>query len=505
MRPAIRPSAPARLSRARSARSMLGTAVLGTALFALPLVAATGCKPESPDAAPEDLLRAPAPEDLLGAPPDLTAPPDLAAPPVDPTLQWNGFWLQRGADFDGWTANGAGARNGQLVLTPRIDPALTCEAAAIDGGAASFDPTSGLCKGTEPTVTGLPAGVTYYGGAPFYFGTVRSPEIHVAQPIDHVIASWNAETPPGTFIQIHVRARVSGGPTDGTWTRWYSLPIWAADFSTIKRHSVDGSSDASGAIDTDTFRLKGGLVASAYQIELTLFSQSTAKTPSVRLVAAVASKDMSKYPTQVPDSSVWGTDLSVPGRSQGLPEYKDQGYGGGGEVWCSPTSTSMVMAYWSTVTGQASLTQTVPAAAAGTYDAVYDGTGNWPFNTAYAATLGLVGWVTRLHNLSQAEAFIKAGVPLIISISFKPGELPGAPISQTGGHLIVLRGFSPTGDPIVNDPAAKTDATTHLTYPRAALENAWTHSHRTAYVMFPAGRAVPAQGGDGRLSLRAMP
>jgi hypothetical protein len=211
----------------------------------------------------------------------------------------------------------------------------------------------------------------------------------------------------------------------------------------------------------------------------------------VSLVAAVASKDLKKYPEQAPDMTAWGKDLEVPRRSQGLPEYKDKGYGGGGQVWCSPTSTSMVMAYWSNQTSKPALNQPVPDAAAGTYDAVYDGTGNWPFNTGYAASLGLVGWVTRMNNLGQAEAWIKAGVPLVISIGFKAGELPGAPISQTKGHLIVLRGFSKTGDPIVNDPAAKTNETVYLTYPRAALENAWNNSHRTAYVMFPEGWAVP--------------
>jgi hypothetical protein len=69
-----------------------------------------------------------------------------------------------------------------------------------------------------------------------------------------------------------------------------------------------------------------------------------------------------------PDPSVWGTNLNVPQRSQLLPQYQGLGYGGGGEVWCSPTSTSMVMAYWSSVLKQANLNQTVPDTAAGTYD-----------------------------------------------------------------------------------------------------------------------------------------
>ena len=69
--------------------------------------------------------------------------------------------------------------------------------------------------------------------------------------------------------------------------------------------------------------------------------------------------------------------------------------------------------------------------------------------------------------------------------------MPGAPISQTAGHLIVLRGFDKRGDAIVNDPAAPTNAEVRRVYPRAALENAWSHSQRTAYVLHPEGYPAP--------------
>jgi len=192
---------------------------------------------------------------------------------------------------------------------------------------------------------------------------------------------------------------------------------------------------------------------------------------------------------------VFGKNLPVPQRSQELPEYKKpeyQQYGGGGEVWCSPTSTSMVMEYYSQKLGDPQLNQTVPDAAIGCYDWVYKGTGNWPFNTAYASTLGLAGYVTRFYSFAHAAPFIKAGVPLIISIAFKAGELPGAPISKTNGHLIVVRGFDKNGDVIANDPAARDNASVQLVYPRAALEAAWAHSHRTAYLLYPpAGFDLP--------------
>jgi len=182
----------------------------------------------------------------------------------------------------------------------------------------------------------------------------------------------------------------------------------------------------------------------------------------------------------------------VPQRSQMLSEYQGQDYGGGGEVWCSPTSTSMVMAYWSNVLKQPVLNQIVPDAARGTYDFTYEGTGNWPFNTAYAGSYGLHAFVTRMHSLSQVEQWIKVGVPITISIAYKKGELPGSPIPSTNGHLLVVRGFAANGDVIVNDLAAASDAQVQMTYPRDIFESLWQQaSNGTTYVIFPEGWQIP--------------
>ena len=80
--------------------------------------------------------------------------------------------------------------------------------------------------------------------------------------------------------------------------------------------------------------------------------------------------------------------------------------------------------------------------AADTYDHGYDGTGNWPFNTAYAAPLAGAAFVTRLRSLREAERFVAAGIPVVASIAFGSGELTGAPISATNGHLLVIVGFT---------------------------------------------------------------
>lgn len=451
-------------------------------LLSVTLLALGGC--DGPPASNED--PGPVSPPVTDSPPP-TPPPPLpteitsGVPAANPDEQWNAALVQRAEKDQGlglWKRRGVAVK-GDVVQLERSREALDCPVDDIDGGEAHFDGASGLCAGSDPMAT-LPADVKYYAGAPFYFGTLVSPEVKTASPIDHLIPSWAAETPVGTWIQMHVRVKLASG-----WTGWYRLPIWSSDFSLVKRHSVKVASDATGGVDVDTFFLSNQLTASAYQLSVTLGSTSATMTPSLRMAGAVASLDRKVYPQAAADPMVWGQNLPIPQRSQGLPEYKNKGFGGGGEVWCSPTSTSMVMEYWSNVTGSADLNQTVPEVAAGTYDWVYDGTGNWPFNTAHASQMGLFGMVTRLYSMSEAERWIKAGVPVIISISFKAGELPGAPITKTNGHLIVVRGFDKNGDVIVNDPAARDNASVQLTYPRAALEAAWTHSHRTAYIIHP--------------------
>ncbi len=90
----------------------------------------------------------------------------------------------------------------------------------------------------------------------------------------------------------------------------------------------------------------------------------------------------------------------------------------------------------------------VDHAARFTFDAAYDGTGNWPFNTAYAAHFGLDAFVTRLRSLQEAELFLAAGIPLVASIAAGPGELDGFPLPQgTAGHLVVIVGFTADGRP----------------------------------------------------------
>jgi peptidase C39-like protein len=130
----------------------------------------------------------------------------------------------------------------------------------------------------------------------------------------------------------------------------------------------------------------------------------------------------------------------------------------------------------------------VDHAARMTFDRGYEGTGNWPFNTAYAAGRTGHGFVTRFVSLRGVERFIRAGIPVVTSITFGRGALTGAPISASNGHLVVVRGFTAAGDVVVNDPAAATRAGVRRTYARGQFENAWLQR-------YPSGGGMRGSGG----------
>ena len=94
--------------------------------------------------------------------------------------------------------------------------------------------------------------------------------------------------------------------------------------------------------------------------------------------------------------------------------------------------------------------------------------------------------------MAQAEEWIAAGVPVVISFAWKKSTLTGAAIPSSNGHLAVLVGFDSAGNPIVNDPAARADAGVQRTYDRAELESLWLeHSGGTVYLIYPQGHPEP--------------
>jgi hypothetical protein len=334
-------------------------------------------------------------------------------------------------------------------------------------------------------------------------GAWVSPTVQPAFAFRRLVASWNADTPAESHLRIDVQTTTAGGQTSD----WYALGVWAADDHAIQRTSVNDQSDSLGHVDTDT--LVAGVDAFvSYRLRVRLERASTDDaSPAVRLLGAAVS-DVTFSASAATSSPLGGdaVELAVPRLSQEVHARQYPHWGGGGEAWCSPTSTEMVVEFWGrgptaddlSWVDQAYADPSVDFAARSTYDAAYRGTGNWSFNAAYAARFGLDAFVTQLRSLAEAERFIRAGIPLVVSIASRPGELDGFLFAGgTNGHLVVIVGFDAAGNPIVNDPAAWTTAGVRRVYDRSQFERVWLRgSGGTTYVIHPPDTAPPPVPAD---------
>ena len=304
-----------------------------------------------------------------------------------------------------------------------------------------------------------------------------SPELQAGMRWNELVVSWNAEAPAGTYLKIEAAAVAPGHRT-----KFYTLGLWTLDNQPFPRTSVRNQQDADGDVDTDTLALAHW--ADGAQIRVTLGGTNGAR-PRLKFLGASFANTRAPFAARPANPAAWGQVIATPERSQ-------HGYAGA-EGWCSPTSLSMVLARWAQSLNQPEMDLPVPVVAAKVYDVAHAGTGNWPFNTAFAGHFsGMRSYVTRFDDLSEVEAWIAAGMPVILSTRWDWLQ-PGRPLSPEG-HLIVCIGFTPTGDVIVNDPATHSDhgQSIRQIYRRADVIHAWTKSHNTVYLVYPAKTRPPA-------------
>lgn len=364
------------------------------------------------------------------------------------------------------------------------------------------DWATGKAEGTRVTGRGRPAiafeapqGTTRYQdphtgeSATWEYATWTAPLRPAGLAAGEVITSWNAHTPKGSWLRIELQGLYS----DGTKSPWYTMAVWTSgDGKDVpRRTSVDEQSDGKSSVWTDTLSIDkpdSGLRVVAYQVRLTLYrALAGGAEPAVWRLSALSSDLPGRF--EVPAAKPGpgrGIELEVPRYSQEVHKGQYPEYDGGGEAWCSPTSSQMILEYWGRKPTTRELEWVDPDfadpqvchAARYTYDYQYEGCGNWPFNAAYAATYrGMESVVTRLGSLTDVERLVAAGIPVITSQSFTESELDGAGYG-TAGHLMTVIGFTQDGDVIANDPASKdNDAVRHV-YKRRQWENIWLRTKR---------------------------
>ncbi len=322
---------------------------------------------------------------------------------------------------------------------------------------------------------------------------LMSPEIDPGLNWDELVVSWNADTPPGSYLRVEARVVYP----DRT-TKFYVMGLWSPDPVVHPRESVVKQKDDDGNVLTDTLVMKraGGKV----QVRVTLgngamgergngppispfpCNSPTSGAPRLRFLGLSFVDDKAIKNPLAAEKAAWGKTLDVPERCQ--LSYK------GGEGWCSPASTSMVLAYWARELKRPELDRDVPDVAKEVFDKNWPGTGNWPFNTAYAGSFpGMRAYVTRLTDVSELEQWVAARVPVVLSLSYRLLHEKG----KSEGHIVVVVGFTPEGEPIVNDPWERLEKGDRVRQvcKRENLVKAWAISKNTVYLIYPEKSVVP--------------
>ncbi len=318
--------------------------------------------------------------------------------------------------------------------------------------------------------------------------------------VTHLVASWHARTPAGEWVEI--QARGSDGPA--AWSPWLSLGRWSLH-DDPPRESADGQRGPTYQVDVDEVVVDADAAWTRWQV------RANASSDRVRLESLTVSTAglPADWTVTTPSLPSTGDPVRID-----LPAYSQQRHrgllprlNGGGSSWCSPASVAMVLDHWGVAPSGDELSWVGPdhpdpvvaETVARSYDHRWQGAGNWSFNVVYAATRGVDAFVTRLRDLRDVDAFLRAGIPPVLSVTFQRGELDGADY-DTDGHLFVASGLTAEGDIVVHDPASHgiaDNAEVVTTYSRGQLERAWlSGSGGLVYVVRPTTVPLPAASPD---------
>jgi len=108
--------------------------------------------------------------------------------------------------------------------------------------------------------------------------------------------------------------------------------------------------------------------------------------------------------------------------------------------------------------------------------------GVWPLNIMQASRRGFVGAVELISNW---QALAATAAPFVASIRFGSQQLQGAPLAETAGHLVLVRGTTDT-HVLCCDPAAPSADSVARHYDLVEFSKAWLEHRGATYVVVPA-------------------
>ncbi|MGH7335112.1 MAG: C39 family peptidase [Candidatus Rokuibacteriota bacterium] len=305
-------------------------------------------------------------------------------------------------------------------------------------------------------------------------GTVETPVWNARRGARHFVPSFSLLDVGFYSFRFEV-----SGLVGGHWTPWIAT-------TTIGSYVFTPRAPSGGplAVEVDLFRASAPV--ESVRLRVRVHPASALAHPLLVTLSAcdLDHVDDARQPEDDLDRrpepgarSAWTDPLRVPARSQ-MDEPAEIR-----ERICSPTSVAMVLEYW----GQRA---PVKDLAAEIFHPELDLYGIWPAAIAAAARRGVAGYLLRFPDWSMAAWCLAQGLPVIASIRYEVGELGGAPIPRTDGHLVVLTGEDMT-HVHVNDPAGRTVGEVPRRYRREEVCRVWLERGGVGYVFFPLEPKAP--------------
>ena len=294
-----------------------------------------------------------------------------------------------------------------------------------------------------------------------------------------LIPSWNADTPPGTSVELQVRVQVKG-----KWSHWFSFGIWCPyqDRSSPEPHSDDWAS-----IDAETLSLLPDVQpAESAQVRVRLHSEEETYTPTVRLVAVAVRPET---PAEEGPTATSRT-LELPGYSCLVRDPSIAGRIGGA------TSLAMLMNRWGEDVLPEEIARAVYDIGAGTYEnlsflSAVGGLYGFECHIGFGGTALLRREIWLGHGVAaqvryRAPAFgedKEEGEPTETEQSDPRPLMPQATV-DSAGHLVVVSGFEEEGGVsfvLLNDPMAPTNEAVARKVPLSLFEQMFTGIYLTLH------------------------
>ncbi len=270
---------------------------------------------------------------------------------------------------------------------------------------------------------------------------------------NHGLPSWNGSvTYNSTGFKVEMRFPYSNG-----WSPWLTVGYW----KNYIWSSYGNTSFAGGSVDIDYVKLNYYTNKWQFKVTFTRFNtnQSSPKIHKLSFfvsdsrTSANISQIVADNPPQIfiPTNFIYqyGVDPTI-----------------GGSI-CSPTTVAMILASYGIQVDPYQFALT-------TKDPYFNIFGVWPRVVQHAAEYGLDGAVTRYRTWSETYEVLANGGRIGMSL--------GSPL-YPNGHLVMLAGFTSTGNPIVHDPAKSNGYS--FQHNKTSLSQSWFSKGGIAYTFYP--------------------